>query len=174
GEGGPGRPSQVNHGNITPTRDAAAGGVTVDRIVATTVLSFPQLRRLRFPVDADGGVLDGDRRGKAETAARTALAALGLAATVLAFEEGFDLRSRCVLVATGDLSFELLRRGNTPATSFTLDRAGALALLDEAINAAVQAGLSWHDEEILLAPADRLVELVRRSQALAATAVDGE
>lgn len=170
-EGVPGRPSQVNHGNVVPSIDTLAGGVTVDTILATTVISFAQLRRLRFPVDTSGALLDGDNRRKAEVAARTALAALGLAASVLAFEEGFDLRSRCVLVAAGDLTFELLRRGSAPTTSFSLDRLAALGLLRDASGAAASAGLAWRDEELLLQPADRLVELVRRSQALAP---DGE
>ncbi len=168
-EGQAGRPSQVNHGNVRPSIDTRAGGVTVDQIIATTVISFAQLRRLRFPVDASGGVLDGHARRAAEIAAHTALAALGLAATVLAFEEGFDLRSRCVLVADRDLTFELLRRGSATGVSFETDRAGVLALLGEARQAAASAGLAWQDDELLLQPADRLAELVRRSHALATT-----
>lgn len=174
GEGAAGRPSQVNHGNIAPSIDRKAGGVTVDRIVATTVLSFAQLRRLRFPTDANGAPLTGDARKAAEQAARTVLAALGLAATVLAFEEGFDLRSRCVLMATDDLTFELMRRGSGPSTEFTLDRGDALELLSSAIDAAEAAGLSWATEELLLQPVDRLVELVKRSQVIAATEGEGE
>lgn len=169
GEGAAGRPSQMNHGNITPSIDTKAGGVTVDSIEATTVLSFAQLRRLRFPVDAMGNPLSGEARITAERAARTALAALGLAAAVLAFEEGFDLRSRCVLMATDDLNFELMRRGAAPSTTFTLNRAQAIALLDGASSAAATAGLPWAADELLLQPVDRLVELVRRSQALAET-----
>lgn len=168
GRGDPGRPSQVNHGNVTPSIDSLAGGVTVDQIVATTVLSFAQLRRLRFPVDATGARLDGEMRKAAETAARTALATLGLAAIVLAFEEGFDLRSRCVLRADADLKFELLRRGSAPSSTFTLDRDSAVTLLGSAAGAAADAGLPWREEELLLEPADRLVELIRRSQVLPA------
>jgi CRISPR-associated protein Csb1 len=167
GEGEAGRPSIANLGNITPSIDTRAGGVTVEQIVATTVISFAQLRRLRFPVDADGKLLDGERRRAAEVAARTALAALGLAAAVLAFEEGFDLRSRCVLVATSDLSFDLLRRGSADASTFTIDRAGVLELLASAVAAASDAGMPWHSDEVLLQPTDRLVELVRRSQVIA-------
>lgn len=161
-----GRPSQVNHGNITPSIDEQAGGVTVDRVLATTVLSFTQLRRLRFPTDHTGALIGDDARGPAEVAARTALAALGVAATVLAFEEGFDLRSRCVLIPTGDLTFELLRRGSAPSSTFKMDRAETLALLAQATEAAAAAGLTWHLEEVLLTPIERLVKLVIRSQSL--------
>lgn len=169
GDGPAGRPSHVNHGNVTPSIDGTAGGVTVERIVATTVISFAQLRRLRFPTDVAGTTLaDGAREGAA-VAARTALAALGLAATVLAFEEGFDLRSRCVLAADGDLVFELLRRGSAAGSTFSIDRAGALSLLAEAAASAASAGLPWAEEEILLQPVDRLVKLVRESINLAAT-----
>lgn len=166
GKGEAGNPSNVGLGNITPSIDAQAGGVTVKQILATTVISFAQLRRLRFPVDAQAALLDGDRRRVAEVAARTALASLGLAATVLAFEEGFDLRSRCVLAANGDLSFELLRRGSFPSSSFTLDRAQALELLAMAASAAADSGLPWSTDELLLKPTERLVELVRLSQTI--------
>lgn len=172
GEGAAGRPSQVNHGNIAPSLDRKAGGVTADRILATTVLSFAQLRRLRFPTDTVGAALSGAARASAESAARTALAALGLAATVLAFEEGFDLRSRCVLMATDDLDFELLRRGSAASTQFSLDRSDAISLLSEAAAAAASAGLPWATDELLLRPVDRLAELVRRSRTIAA--VEGE
>jgi hypothetical protein len=45
----PGRPSLLNHGNVTPSIDSRAGGITASEIVGTTVFSFIQLRRLRFP-----------------------------------------------------------------------------------------------------------------------------
>lgn len=166
GDGEAGRPSIANLGNITPSIDTRAGGVTVEQIIATTVISFAQLRRLRFPVDAAGKLLEGEQRRAAEIAARTALAALGLAAAVLAFEEGFDLRSRCVLVATSDLSFDLLRRGSADPSSFSLDRAGVLQLLSSASAAAADAGVPWLADEVVLRPTDRLAELVRRSQVL--------
>lgn len=160
------RPSEINHGNVAPSIDTKAGGVTVEDITAITVLSFIQLRRLRFPVDTEGTKLEGDARKTAETAARTAIAALGLAAATLAFEQGFDLRSRCVLAPVDDIRFELLRRGDEP-TVFTLDRDDALALLAEARDAAVAAGLAWETEEVLLQPTERLVELIRRSRDVA-------
>lgn len=167
GEGAAGRPSQVNHGNIAPSLDSRSGGVTVDRIEAITVLSFIQLRRLRFPVDGDGSSL-GARRPAAEAAARTALAALALAAVTLAFEAGFDLRSRCVLVPTADLEFELVHHGTAGSTPFTLTRIEALQLVADAAAAAAAAGLPWESEEVLLTPAPRLVDLITRSRMLSA------
>lgn len=169
GEGAPGRPSKINHGNIAPSLDPRAGGVTVDRIVATTVLSFIQLRRLRFPTDGEGRPL-GERTSAAETAARTALAALALAAVALAYDEGFDLRSRCVLITTDDLEFQLVGRGSGDLTSFSLSRSEALELVATAAEQAAAAGLAWHQEELLLRPAPRLVELVRRSRVTAPVA----
>lgn len=163
GDGAPGRPSQVNHGNVTPSLDARAGGVTVDRIEAVTVLSFIQLRRLGFPIDSVGVPLGEHRRG-AELAARTALAALALTAVTLAFEQGFDLRSRCVLVPIGDLEFDLVRRGNGGSSRFSLTGDEALALTAQAVGAAADQGLIWETEEVLLRPADRLVQLIRNSR----------
>jgi len=175
GEGGAGRPSQVNHGNIAPSINTDAGGVTIDRAEATTVISFAALRKLRFPLDASGAVIADGERHEAELTARTALAALGLLAAVLAFEEGFDLRSRCVLVADGDLKFEFIAR-NGSRQSESLDRDDALRLFSGASDALEGIGLGWEADEILLKPTDRLVELIRRSHELAeeAPAVESE
>ncbi len=167
-----GNPSDINHGNIAPTIDAKAGGITATRIDATTVISFVQLRRLQFPtgIDPDQSLAD---RSAAEAAARTALAALGLAATVLAFDEGFDLRSRCVLTTTGPLVFELVGRAGE-VTSFEMTSADALALVAEAAAETASAGLPWREGELKLRPSDRLVDLIRRSRQHAVAMGDGE
>lgn len=162
------KPSEVNLGNVKPTMDDRAGGVTADRIEAVTVLSFAALRKLRFPLGTDGQALQPlETRRDAETAARTALAALGLAALTLLFERGFDLRSRCVLHATEEPRLELIGRAGQ-IDVVTVDREGALALVDQAQRAAAERGLSWAEEEILLQPTDRLVGLIERSRELAA------
>jgi CRISPR-associated protein Csb1 len=166
GKGGEaGRPSQANHGNIAPTIDPKNGGITAREITGTTVLSFIQLRRLRFPTGPDGAPFNGDR-GEAEVAARTALAALGLTATVLAFEQGFDLRSRCVLVTDGPIGYELVGR-DSKTVPFDMSSADALKLVGEASEWAAAAGLPWRDGEMLLRPAERLVTLIRNSKAIA-------
>ncbi|HXL90197.1 MAG TPA: type I-U CRISPR-associated RAMP protein Csb1/Cas7u [Streptosporangiaceae bacterium] len=163
-----GRPSQANLGNVTPSIDTKSGGVTAREIFGTTVLSYIQLRRLRFPTRPDRTPFEERERREAELAARTVLAALGLTATVLAFEEGFDLRSRCVLVATGPAAFEYVTRDGK-RIPFDLSGADALKLVAEAVDHATVAGISWRAEELLLRPADRLVQLIRRSQQLAFT-----
>jgi CRISPR-associated protein Csb1 len=163
----PGRPSVINHGNVTPSIDPRAGGVTAERIVGTTVLSFIQLRRLRFPTDARGEAIAAQRRRAVEDAARTALAALGIAATVLAYEQGFDLRSRCVLVPHGALTFDLVGRAGL-TEQVEIDSGSALRLAAEAAGHAGEYGMDWRQDELLLRPSDRLVGLIRKSQDVAA------
>lgn len=163
----PGRPSLLNHGNVTPSIDSRAGGITASEIVGTTVLSFIQLRRLRFPTTATGEPLPVTQRPSAEGAARTALAALGLAATVLGYEQGFDLRSRCVLVPRSKLAFDLVGRAGAVET-VEVDGTAALELVAEAAERAAALQLDWRTGETLLRPSDRLVELIRRSQQVAA------
>ncbi len=170
GKGETGRPSQANHGNVTPTIDKN-GGITARRITGITTLSLIQLRRLRFPTRPDGTAFD-EQRADAEVAARTALAALGLAAAALAFEEGFDLRSRCVLVANGPVTFELVKRDGS-VLPFDLSSADAIKLVGESVERAAAAGLPWRNGELLLRPAGRLVELIRRSQNIAAVVEAG-
>ncbi|MGH8571832.1 MAG: type I-G CRISPR-associated RAMP protein Csb1/Cas7g, partial [Gammaproteobacteria bacterium] len=129
--------------------------------------SFIQLRRLRFPTTTTGEPIPVDQRALAEGAARTALAALGLAATVLGYEQGFDLRSRCVLVPRGKLTFDLVGRAGAVET-VEVGSAAALELVAEAADRAAALQLGWRASEMLLRPSDRLVELIRRSQEVAA------
>lgn len=163
----PGRPSLLNHGNVTPSIDSRAGGVTASQIVGTTVFSFIQLRRLRFPTTTTGEPIPADQRVEAEGAARTALAALGLAATVLGYQQGFDLRSRCVLVPRGKLTFDLVGRAGAVET-VEVGSTVALELVAEAADRAAAVQLGWRTNEMLLRPSDRLVDLIRRSQEVAA------
>lgn len=158
-----GRPSEANHGNVTPS--IADGGVTISKAVQTTVLSLPALRRLRFPID---GQHDTNR----DNAARTALAALGLCAATLARLDG-DLRSRCQLFPTSPLEWELLDQPGEEPQRFTLPVDDAIAIYNEAVQAAKAAGLPWQQEEIVLHPSPELVALVRKSQELAAAATGG-
>ena len=154
-----GQPSKINHGNIAPSIDSLAGGVTISRAAQTTVLSLAALRRLRFK---------GFDRA-AETAARSAIAALGVAAIAYQHEADFDLRSRCLLVPTHKPRIELLGRDGSPATEVALDRHSAARVLSDAANYAAEVGIGWEAEDIRLVPAPKLLELIRRSRKAAAT-----
>ena len=156
-QGSPGNPSKANHGNVTPT--ISDGGFTISEAVQTTTLSLSVIRRLRFPLHdtADSDV-------NVDTAARTALAALGLAAGTLARTDT-DLRSRCHLIPQNPVVWELLDRPGQPPSEFSLDATSALALLNAAIDAAEGNGLPW-ESIISLVPSDELLELVKRSQEL--------
>ncbi len=161
-----GRPSQANHGNVTPAvvsddaGDSILGGFTISKAVQTTVLSLSVLRRLRFPAsrssDSDHGT---------DVAARTVLAALGLAAGTLARNDT-DLRSRCQLFPVGRSVWQLLDHPGKPPHEFDLVPDIAISVLQEALGEARKVGLPW-DGEIELTPSDDLLELVRRSQELA-------
>ena len=180
-----GRPSEANHGNVTPDYAYAkdqrkqiiyettidsngrenrvpriVGGFTISGAVQTTVLSLSVLRRLRFPLN---GAADSNH--ETDLAARTALAALGLAAGTLARTDT-DLRSRCQLFAKQKPVWELLDRPGESPQEFELSPEDALKLLEAAIAEAKDVGLPW-EGEIELTPSPDLVELVRRSQELA-------
>ena len=184
-----GKPSEANHGNVTPdvvfsrnqnrqiiydtVLDAKGrqrreprilGGFTISKAVQTTVLSLSVLRRLRFPSD---GAVGSD--GKTDLAARSTLAALGLAAGTLARGDT-DLRSRCQLFPENETVWQLLDRPGQMPQEFDLDADGALCVLREAIDEAKYAGLPWEEDPIELTPSPALVELVRKSQELASEA----
>lgn len=160
-----GKPSEANHGNVTPT--FVEGGVTVSHALQTAVLSLPALRRLRFPLN---GNADSDHA--VDTAARTTLAALGLLGATLAAEAGMDLRSRCFLLPTAPLEWELLGQPGAPVQRHALDSNAALTLFSQALAQARVAGLPW-EGEITLQPAEELLQLVARSQDLAAAQAEG-
>ncbi|PWV62286.1 type I-G CRISPR-associated RAMP protein Csb1/Cas7g [Plasticicumulans acidivorans] len=169
------KPSEFNHSNIPPTLDLAdsdlptakkgtplRGGVSLDRAELCAVLSLPGLRKLRFPQE------DGRPDGARNAAARTVLAALALAALALQREQGFDLRSRCLLIPQGAAAYELIAAdgSNTP---FTLTADAACALLAAACRAAERCGLEWPGAPVRLQPQSKLLELVRRSRAATGT-----
>ena len=158
------KPSEINHGNITPSmrhEDKNArkqvlnhGGVTLEYAVQHTVLSLAALRRLRFPVN---DTLKTD----IENAARSVLAALGLAAICFLDGDGYDLRSRCLLDGpTG--TFQLVGGGVT--ADFKLDADSAAALLKDAVAGAKAKGLPWPEKPITLKPSESLSKLVVASR----------
>lgn len=153
-----GKPSEANHGNVTP--GIVDGGFTISKGVQTTVLSLSALRRLRFPLNGSSGSAP-----EVDAVAHTTLAALGLAAATLAQGDG-DLRSRCQLFPQQAPVWTLLDRPGEEPADYELNAENALTLLNEAIAEAQAAGLPW-EGEIPLTPSDELVELVRRSQELA-------
>ena len=182
-----GRPSVLNHGNVTPdiayalqnkriqyetridergqevkVRPRIRGGFTISRAAQTTTLSLAVLRRLRFPLN---NAVDSNH--EIDIVARTVLAALGLAAGALARVDT-DLRSRCQLFALQQPVWELLDRPGESPKKFELDSEDALSLLQAAIDEAKNAGLPW-EGEIALIPSPELVELVRLSQELTST-----
>jgi CRISPR-associated protein Csb1 len=166
-------PSAVNHSSVPfpkqraeKTDENTYDGVTIEYAEQTSTLSLICLRRLAFPIN-------GKPSPAADAAARTVLAALGLAAATLAFECGAGLRSRCLLWPDGPMEWELLSRPGMPPSKFTLTGESASKLLADAVSAARSAGLPWAVEPVLLKPSKELVDLVRLSQ-LEATKDNGE
>lgn len=149
------RPSELGHSSVP--FESANAGVTIEYAEQTITLSLICLRRLRFP-------LNGQLDPEAEVAARTVLAALGLAAATLAFENGVDLRSRCVLWPEEPMVWEVLDRPGEEPSRYTLTGELAVDLLNVAIDQARGCGLPWPDEPVVLKPSGALVELVRLSQ----------
>ncbi len=158
------KPSEINHGNIVPsfrhedktTRKTVLnhGGVTIAYAVQHTVLSLAALRRLRFP-------LKGQYSAALDDAARTVLAALGLAAIRLLDVDGYDLRSRCLLDGKPG-TMEFVGRGEKKP--FELDAPCASEILAQAAEAAKDLGLPWPEQPVILRPSPDLSKLVVESR----------
>jgi CRISPR-associated protein Csb1 len=156
------RPSEINHGNVTPVISNA--GVTFREAIQTTVLSLTQIRRLRFP--ENGGTTSADR----DAAGRSVIAALGLYAVTLQQEDGYQLRSRCQLLPTEAPQFELIGRTGIACEPFTLNSTTAEEALKTALIRAEESGLKWHPGRIELEAKPDLLKLVEYSdKAIAAT-----
>lgn len=156
---GKGKPSQINHGNIAPSIDADAGGVTISKAIQTTVISLAALRRLRF---------SGHSRS-AEIAARTAIAALGVASIAYQHEMDYDLRSRCLLIPDHSPQVEFVGRDGSAAEVVDIGRSIAQGLLDQAADHADDQDIGWEPAEIRLVPAPKLISLIRQSRAVSAS-----
>ena len=165
------KPSEINHGNVTPTitkvDKGEPGGVTFREAVQTTVLSLTQLRKLRFPEE------DGKASIERDVAGRAAIAALGLLAVALQQEEGYQLRSRCLLVPEQTAQFEAISRTHREREEFSLDSKAAAEALRLALAEAEKHGLKWHSGRIQLQPRKDLLKLVEYSDK-AAAATQGE
>ena len=164
GAGDKGTPAAINHGNIPPSIDVEAGGVTMSHAVHTVVLSLAGLRRLRFPLYPDGTPVPAAKRDAVESAARTALAALGLAGIIYQQRNGYDLRSRSLLIASEPLSFELLSRDGGVPVPITID--DPAALLRDAFEAADAKGIGWDNTPLTLRPTPKLAHLIVESRKL--------
>lgn len=188
-----GAPSKINHGNVTPDyafakdknnniiydeitlengkiikKPRIKGGFTISKATQTSVLSLAALRRLNFPLNGTA-----DSSPEVNQAARTVLAALGLAAAVLAREEGADLRSRCQLFAQNEFVWDLLDVPGSTPKSYVLDGAAAVQLFNVAVQEAKALGLPW-EGEIALTPSEDLLTLVRKSQEHAMHQAEGD
>lgn len=157
-----GKPSEVNHGNVTPSIDSVGGGVTIDEARHIVVLSLASLRRLGFTAGAEE--------------ARTVLAALGLLAIFAAENRGHDLRSRCLLVPKEGSALKLeaiARDGST--TPVELDLAGAISLYNDAVGKLpdeIKFDKPAGEALAELRPSPKLADLVRKSRELAAAGAD--
>ncbi len=157
-----GKPSSILHGNIAPSIDSVAGGVTIDEAHHIVVLSLAALRRLGFKAGA--------------TEARTVLAALGLLAMLAAESQGHDLRSRCLLVPKLGAALQLEAIGRDGVTTpLDLDLDGAIKLYEEAVIKLPKelkfekpAGVPLAE----LKPSPKLEILVTKSRALAVSEVE--
>lgn len=156
--GSDGRPSEINHGNIAPSIDEGAGGVTISEAVQTTVISLAALRRLGF----------ANCSREAKIAARTAVAALGVVAIAYQHEMDHDLRSRCLLLPQHGPRLEVLRRDGSVPEEVALDRSTAQEILSRATQEADRAGLGWETSELRLEPSPKLMELIKRSRRVSA------
>jgi len=155
-----GSPADINHGNIPPSitdsEKNEPGGVTLREARQTAVLSFTQLRKLKFPI---GGKNSPD----VDIAGRAVLAALGVYALTLQIQEGYQLRSRCHLQPEKSPQFEWMGATAAESEFTTIDSEEAQQALASLCAHAENLGLSWEKEPIHLEPEQKLLRLIEMS-----------
>ncbi len=159
------RPSEINHGPIP--FGPAHGGVTFSKAEQTAVLTLAGLRWLRFPADGSHWQPTEEQKSR-DAAARTVLAALGLYAAAKSQQMGHDFRSGCLLHSAEPMHWELIAEPGAEPARYEISPECAGELLASAVEAAQELGLTWRREALKLKPSNELIELVRRSQQLAA------
>lgn len=155
-----GSPSDINHGNIPPTITDVAkgegGGVTFRIARQTAVLSFAQLRKLRFPL---GDTLSPE----IDAAGRAVIAALGVYALTLQIEEGYQLRSRCHLQPVTQPEFKWLGATSAEEGVAQISTATAKETAEALYEHAKSLGLYWSEKPLKLEPEAKLLKLVEKS-----------
>ena len=181
-----GKPSSAIHGNVAPSLDPVAGGVTMDHARQIVVLSLSGLRRFAF----GSGNEDDDQKDD-DQKARAVLAALGLVALLAAVENpGYFLRSRCQLSPKEGkhLAFKRIAKNGVEA-DFNVSLNEALNLYEAAVEALPDRlawhpwdsnGKSWSKVKLIkgeaiakLEPAPKLMDLINKSRELS-VAGEGE
>ena len=144
------KPSEVNHGNITPS--VTPLGITCAYAEQRVVITCAGLRRLRFgsPARNDAG--------------RVLIAALGLVALAEQDARGYCLRSRCDLVCDRRADLEIVHPDGS-TEPFRADRETALQMYREAYANAETAGFQF--ASLTLIPQPKLVEIIRQSREMA-------
>jgi CRISPR-associated protein Csb1 len=87
-----------------------------------------------------------------------------MAGVIYQRRNGYDLRSRSLLVASEPLTFELLHRDGGEPLRFTVE--DPAALLGEAVEAATNQGFGWDPAAVALRPTPKLAHLIVESRKL--------
>lgn len=155
--------SGIGHGQVPFMKDgdAAAGGVSFERITQRATLSFAQLRRVSLEPDGDASGAD---TGQQNAAARALLVALGLCAHALTFGKGFALRSGAEL-RPGKRTVTWMGSAGDAELDF-FDYEEASAFLDSTRSRAESVGIpldGWGVEPLILRPKENLKTAIRKT-----------
>ena len=162
----PGRPSNINHGNVAPSIDSRSGGIVMDHAIHTLVLSLGTLRKLRFATYSDGTAVPREKRADVNRAAQTVIAALGVLAIAARMEKDFALRSRCHLINTEPWKLELVGKYIDDVQEVSVSVDDAIKAFEKAVAEAGsdETKMKWHAEPLRLKPAEKLVALIQASR----------
>lgn len=151
------RPSEFGYGNVTPSA-ASHGGGTVRFAEQHTVVSLAALRAVRC-AELGGPASTPER----DLAARELLVLLALAMLEAQIEEGWDLRSGCQLVPSGEPTVEVVGRLGVPVETAAIVGLGAIEALAARAADAAGEGIDWSAAPIALTASPQQLELLRRS-----------
>jgi CRISPR-associated protein Csb1 len=142
------KPSNVNLGSAVTL---SHNGITMDYARETTVISLRRFREMKFP-----------KHKEQEWLARTYLAALALASTVLRQETGgYTLRSGCELQPTEALVWEFIGRPGEEPKKYVVTAEDALKILRDVTAEVKKSDLPWEPAPVVVEPSKQHIELVQ-------------
>jgi CRISPR-associated protein Csb1 len=97
------------------------------------------------------------------------LAALGLRMLALQVDQGYDLRSGCLLVPRAEPMLELVGRLGSTVAAWPLAEVDSARLLASAIATGREHGIAWSGQRIELVASEPQLHLLRASLADAAS-----
>lgn len=149
------KPSNVGLGQVANKVTTLMAGITCERIEESTVISLVAIRKYKFTSNSTPDL-------EVTTLAQTALTALALLSWFLKVEQGYDLRSGCLLCPTSKPQIEVVGPYNE-VTIMDISKEEVKEVYDDCLKQLKAKGLEYV-KDVTLTPSKTLLGISIKSQ----------